>query len=65
MKAIVDTALCRSQGRCYNSFPELFGRGEDGKGVSLSSVDIDDDDVRFDLQNAANQCPRGAIRLED
>ena len=65
MKAIVDTALCQSQGRCYNSFPELFERGENGKGMPISTIDLEDDDVRFDLQNAVNQCPRGAIRLED
>ena len=65
MKAIVDPALCQSQGRCYNSFPELFERGDDGKGVAISTGDLEGDDLRFDLQNAANQCPRGAIRLED
>jgi ferredoxin len=65
MKVTVDPALCQSQGRCYASFPDLFERTEHGKGVVISTVDFDDQDVRFDLQNAANQCPRGAIRIED
>lgn len=65
MKATIDTSLCQSQGRCYNSFPDLFERGANGKGILISTVDLDDDDVRFDLQAAANLCPRGAIQIED
>ena len=65
MKATVDQTLCQSQGRCYNSFPDLFERTAGGKGALVASVDLDDQDVRFDLQAAANLCPRGAIRIEE
>jgi len=65
MKVIIDPALCQSQGRCYASFPDLFERTDNGKGVVISTIDLDDQDVRFDLQAAANICPRGAIRIED
>lgn len=65
MKVTVDLSLCQSQGRCYNSFPSLFERGEAGKGVLINGADLDDQDVRFDLQAAANLCPRGAIRVEE
>jgi ferredoxin len=65
MKAIVDPALCQSQGRCYASFPDLFERAEGGKGVLIATLDLADDNLRFDLQAAANQCPRGAIQIED
>ena len=65
MKATVDPALCQSQGRCYASFPDLFVRSQDGKGALISTVDLGDDDVQFDLQAAANLCPRGAIRIDD
>ncbi len=65
MKASVDPSLCQSQGRCYTSFSELFERAPDGKGVLIATVDLRDEDVRYDLQAAANQCPRGAIRIED
>ena len=65
MKVTLDTTLCQSQGRCYNSFPDLFERSESGKGALISTVDVSDDDVRFDLQAAANLCPRGAILIEE
>ncbi len=65
MKVTVDPALCQSQGRCYASFPDLFERLEGGKGTLSATADPDDEDVRFDLQAAANQCPRGAIQIED
>ena len=65
MKAIVDPALCQSQGRCYASFPDLFARTENGKGALLATGDLDDENVCFDLQAAANLCPRGAIQIED
>ena len=65
MKATVDPTLCQSQGRCYASFPDLFGRVENGKGALIATIDLDDEDVRFELQAAANQCPRGAIRIDD
>jgi ferredoxin len=65
MKVTVEPGLCQSQARCYNQFPELFERGEGGKGVLNPAADLGDDDVRYDIQSAANQCPRGAIRIED
>jgi ferredoxin len=65
MKVTLDTNLCQSQGRCYNSFPDIFERSASGKGALIATVDVDDEDIRFDLQAAANLCPRGAILIED
>jgi ferredoxin len=65
MKVIVDPELCQSQARCYNQFPDVFERGAGGKGMMRPDADLDDEDIRYDIQSAANQCPRGAIRIED
>lgn len=66
MKVKIDQNLCRGRGRCYSNEPDLFGEGEDGKGV-IKIADIPDDDI--DTQSAARaasmMCPMGAIEIEE
>lgn len=65
MRLTIDPTLCKAEGRCYRSYPDLFLRGQDGKGIVDIRSKQDPEDIQLDAQAAANLCPRGAILLEE
>lgn len=65
MKLVIDPLVCKAEGRCYASYPDLFVRGPDGKALVRIKPGYDEDDLRLEAQAAANLCPRGAILFED
>ena len=65
MKIVIDTALCKARGRCYNLYNTLFAEGPGAKGIVTRTGEIEDEDDIVDAQSAANACPQGAISIED
>jgi ferredoxin len=62
MKAFVDRDACIGCGLCESICPEVFRMDDEG----ISEVIVDDipDSLLEAAQDAASQCPAGAIRIE-
>lgn len=67
MKLVVDLEKCQGHGKCYLIAPTLFEPEDDWGRPRVKHPVIDDDDIgRVDLaEEAVNNCPERAIRLED
>lgn len=63
MRATVDHNLCEGHGRCYAVAPHLFDVDDEGYSVvdEMTVPPGQEDDAR----EAADACPRQAIRLGD
>ena len=60
MKVRVDKEACVSCGACVEACPDVFQFGEDGK-AEVVTDDYGDCDVR----GVAEECPTGAIIVEE
>lgn len=63
MKIIIDTGVCTGHGVCEGIREDIFEVGDDGI-VHLRTTEFTEDD-RDDLEDAVDQCPTQALRLED
>ncbi len=63
MKVVVDFDLCASTGGCARICPEVFEVRTDGYLYVLQ--DNPDDELRDKVMEAAENCPTGAITIED
>ncbi|MGH3950298.1 MAG: ferredoxin [Pseudonocardiaceae bacterium] len=63
MRMIVDTDVCTGHGVCEGIRPDVFEVGDDGI-THLLTEDLTEQD-RHDLEDAVDQCPTQALRLEE
>lgn len=63
MKAIVDKDTCIGCELCTSVCPGVFTMGEDGKSEAIAG-DVPAD-MHSDARDAAEQCPVGAISIEE
>lgn len=61
MKVHVDMNLCQSHGECAVILPEVFELGDDD--VLRWKEDVDEE-LRSQVEAAADACPMAAIRIE-
>jgi ferredoxin len=64
MKIVVDLNVCRAHGDCVVTAPEVFDLGDDDDVVNLLDSEPGEE-LRDKMQQAVNNCPTGAIRIED
>lgn len=62
MKMHIDTDVCTGHGVCEGIRPDIFEVGDDGIALLLTEEFTDGD--RQDLEDAVDQCPTQALRLE-
>ena len=62
MKANVDTDLCAGTGRCEELCPQVFQVKDD---VATMQVDTVPEDVEDACRQAMEECPTGAISIEE
>ncbi|MUL78694.1 ferredoxin [Mycolicibacterium sp. CBMA 226] len=63
MKLSVDPTRCASIGLCESLLPEIFQIDDDGV-LTLAREDIADDE-QAQVQTAVDNCPTGALRLQE
>lgn len=63
MKIVVDYTKCSSIGLCEAVAPDVFSIGPDGA-LHILVEDIGED-RRTDLEQACENCPTQALRIED
>ena len=63
MKVCIDYRLCMGHAVCESVAPQVFWLGDD----AFSHLLIEDPgtDLRSTIEDAADQCPTGAISIED
>ncbi|MFE0100934.1 ferredoxin [Streptomyces sp. NPDC059009] len=61
MKVVVDKSKCQDHGQCVFSSPDVFRL--DGEG-HLQYVSDAADELRDEVEEAADVCPMQAIRIE-
>jgi ferredoxin len=64
MKVIVDFDACAAHGDCVVAAPEVFDLGDDDDIVTLLQEEPPEE-LRTQVQAAADACPMAAIRIED
>jgi ferredoxin len=64
MKLIVDLNLCAAHGDCVVAAPSLFDLGDDDDVVTLLDPEPSED-WRAKAEVAVQNCPVGAIRIEE
>lgn len=62
MKMHIDTDVCTGHGVCEGIRPDIFEVGDDGIAHLLDEEFTEGD--RQDLEDAVDQCPTQALRLE-
>lgn len=62
MKMHIDTDVCTGHGVCEGIRPDIFEVGDDGIAHPLTEEFTEGD--RQDLEDAVDQCPTQALRLE-
>lgn len=63
MKIVVDFDLCQSHGLCVQAAPELFELRDDG--FLYVRNETPGPEFAGKAEDAANECPTGAITLQD
>lgn len=63
MKAKVDRETCLGCGICIDLCPEVFE--SDDEGLAIVIVDAVPPELETTVQDAAEQCPEGAIHVEE
>jgi ferredoxin len=63
MKVVVDYDVCASNAVCMGIAPEVFEVRDDGFLYVLQEHPVEE--VQDRVRQAANNCPTGAITLED
>jgi ferredoxin len=61
MKVVVDMNKCQDHGQCVFAAPDVFSLDDDGH---LAYVDEPGDELRAEVEEAADVCPLQAIRIE-
>jgi len=61
LKARVERRLCRGCGLCAEMCPEVFALDDRGKAYVLPDAYFD----ACNLEDVADSCPTGAIKLEE
>jgi ferredoxin len=62
MKVVVDFEVCQSHGLCMQAAPEVFELRDDGFLYILE--ESPKETLRKKVENAARECPTGAIKIE-
>jgi ferredoxin len=62
MKVVVDFEICQSHGLCTQAAPEVFELRDDGFLYILD--ESPSEKLRKKVENAARECPTGAIKIE-
>ncbi|WP_445527605.1 ferredoxin [Streptomyces cyslabdanicus] len=62
MKVVVDMNKCQDHGQCVFAAPDVFSFDDAGR---LAYVSDPDDELREEVEEAADVCPLQAIRIED
>jgi ferredoxin len=65
MNVSIDPARCQGKARCFNMYPSIFAKGENGKGAVIYVGELESEHMIVDAQSAANACPLGAIKISD
>jgi ferredoxin len=63
MKVRVDTAKCSGIGLCEVTAPAVFEVGDDGQSRAINPEPSEDE--RASVEQAVNECPTGALSIED
>ncbi len=63
IKVVVDRDVCQNHGQCVFSAPQVFELDDDGELVQLQ--DEVGEDLRANVEEAADVCPVQAITIED
>ncbi len=63
MKVKVDTAKCSGIGLCEVTAPEVFEVGDDGQAQAINPEPTEDE--RAAVEQAVNDCPTGALSIEN
>jgi ferredoxin len=63
MKVKVDTAKCSGIGLCEVTAPAVFEVGDDGQSRAINSEPSEDE--RAAVEQAVNECPTGALSIQD
>ncbi|MEW2357376.1 ferredoxin [Spirillospora sp. NPDC029432] len=61
MKVVVDLAVCQDHGQCAIAAPDVFRINDEGK---LEYDDAPPEELREDVEDAADVCPVQAILIE-
>lgn len=61
MKVTVNLETCMNMGQCIYEAPSVFSQDEAGNLVFVSDVD---DELRDEVESAANLCPTQSIVIE-
>jgi ferredoxin len=64
MRVVVDLNVCRAHGDCVVTAPDVFDLGDDDDVVNLL-VSEPGEELRDKVQQAVDNCPTRAIRIED
>ena len=65
MKVRIDHAKCKSHGRCYSFAPDVFERGETGRGeVKVPEFSEDDGETYRAAETGVMMCPAGAVSVD-
>ncbi len=62
-KVSIDPELCVGDAICVDMVPDVFEMGDDGLAYVKPGMEMSGD--RKDVQEAAEECPAGAIIIED
>ncbi|MGQ0733287.1 MAG: ferredoxin [Acidobacteriota bacterium] len=63
MRVVVDLTICAVHGLCVETAPEVFEIGDDGTLKVLNATPPET--LQDRVQQAARECPTGAITIED
>ena len=63
MKIVVDRDLCESNGLCVDACPRVFRLDHDDRLVIL--IDVPDESLRAEVEQAVRVCPRQALSIEE
>ncbi len=63
MRVVVDFDRCIASGSCTRAAPEVFELGDDGFLYVLQEEP--GEELRAEVEEAADLCPTAAIRIED
>jgi ferredoxin len=62
IRVVVDRDLCQNHGQCVFAAPQVFELDDDGELVQLQ--DEVGEDLRANVEEAADVCPTQAITIE-
>jgi len=71
MRVRVDLARCEDHGQCVFSAPDVFSLDDDGRqafrrvATEMYRSDVLPDELRADVEEAADVCPLQAISVEE